>query len=418
MKFLTLLFLSFLSLVAFGQDSSFLRKDSLAIREYRQAVYWTKNGRHDLAKSVLLKQNPRLTASSILLGRLYSWDRQFDSARIFLKEGLVSQPGSEEAWLALIHNELWSGHADQALVYCQDALSRYPYSEKLLIQQSKAYAKLGRYKEAHDAVEKALQLNPSNGDAFQLEKYLNRKIAMAPKNGVGVAYQYDHFNQLYAPWNYGSFYFFHKGKGGGLAAAVNYADRFRQSGVQYELNVYPRISSSLRGWLGAAYSSDSVFPGWNVGAGLSQALFQKIEVEAGARYLTFYTYPDPVLIYTGAFNISLQRLWVSVRTYLAAKTAGTDQSYYLTTRYYFRRHQNSVTLVLNTGSFPHDYLDPVSGKAFNYATRSQRIKLGYQTTFLSTKNILKFSVGYERRDYYSGLTLERATAGIGIERLF
>lgn len=418
MKFTTILLLSFFSLVAFGQDSSLRRKDSLAVREYRQAVYWAKNGRHDLAKNILLKQSPRLAASFILLGRIYSWDRQFDSARLFLKEGLAGQPGNEEAWLAIIHNELWSGHPDQALVYCQDALSRYPYSEKLLIQQTKAYGKLGRYKEAHDAVEKALQVNPGNGEAVQLEKYLRAKMATAPKNGVGVTYQYDHFNQLYAPWNYGSFYFFHKGKGGGLAAAVNYADRFQQSGVQYELNVSPRITSSLRGWVGAAYSRDSVFPGWNVGAGLSQTLFRKAEVEAGARYLTFYTYPDALLIYTGAFSVSLHRWWVSVRTYQTSKTAGMDQSYYLTTRYYFHHRQNNITLVLNTGSFPHDYLDPVSGKSFNYGTRSQRIRLGYQTPFLSVKNVLKFNVGFERRDYYSGLTLERMTAGVGIERLF
>ena len=418
MKFATVLFLSLFSLVAFGQDSSFLRMDSAAVHEYRQAVYWTKNGRHDLAKSILLKQNPRLTASSVLLGRLYSWDKQFDSARIFLKEALAVQPANEEAWLALIHNESWSGHPDQALVYCQDALSRYPYSEKLLIQRSKAYGKLGRYKEAHDAIEKALQVNPSNGKAIQLEKYLKAKMATAPKNGVGVSYQYDHFNQTYTPWNYGSFYFFHKGRAGGVAAAVNYADRFQQSGVQYELNLYPRFTSSLRGWLGAAYSQDSVFPGWNVGAGLSQTIFRRAEVEAGARYLTLYAYPDPLWIYTGAFSVSFQRWWVSFRAYLTAKVAGTDESYYFTTRYYFNYHHNNIALMLNTGSFPHDYFDPASGKAFNYATRSQRVRLGYQTPFLSVRNILKFNVGYERRDYYTGLTLERMTAGIGIERLF
>ncbi len=403
---------------SFGQDSLVLTKDSTG---YKQAVYWAKKGQHDTAEKIcraILKKDPGQVRAEVLLGRLYSWDRKFDSARMYLKDAINRQP-DDEAFEAIINLELWSGQLDQALIYCNDALSRYPRSEKLLIKKAKVYNKQAKYKEAYPIIQQVLQINPANREAVEFEKYLKMKLAAWPeKNAIGLSYQYDHFDQTYAPWSYASLYFLHRGPGGRLSAGVNYANRFRTPGVQYELNWSPRISPSMKALLGAAWSRDSILPGWDLGAGLSHTLFKKAEVEAGIRYLTFSSLPNPILLYTGALSVSFGRFWVSARTYLTARQAGMDESYYLTTRYYGKKSKNNITLMLSTGSFPHDYLDPVSGKSFSYATRSKRIRLGYQTVFFSTKNILKLWTGYEQRSYYSGLTLGRMTAGIGIERWF
>lgn len=417
-KLIPLLFIGIGPLASFAQNALAPAKDSTG---YQQAVYWAKKGQHDTAEKIcraILKKDPSQTRTEVLLGRLYSWDRKFDSARIFLKDALSHRPDNE-SYEAIINLELWSGQTDQALIYCNDALSRYPLSEKLLIKKAKVYNKQARYMEAYQVVQQVLQIDPANREALEFEKYLKGKIAARKEtSAIGLSYQYDYFTQNYPPWTYVSLYFFHKARGGNLSAAVNYANRFQSPGVQYELNWSPRISSSMRAILGAAYSKDSVFPGWNLTAGLRHSLFKKVEWEAGLRYLTFTSFPGHLLLYTGALNLSFNRFWISGRTYLTAQPAGLDQSYYLTTRYFGKNPKNSITLLLSTGSFPHDYLDPVSGKAFNYSNRSQRVRLGYQTVFLSPKNILKLSAGYEQRNYYSGLTVERITAGIGIERWF
>lgn len=415
-------FFGICSLASFGQDSRPPKQDSTG---YQQAIHWAKKGQHDTAEKIclaILKNDPHQVKTEVLLGRLYSWDRKFDSARIYLKDAVTNQPANEEALEAIINLELWSGNLDQAMVYCNDALSRYPRSEKLLIKKVKVYNKQAKYKEAYQVLKQVLLINPNNQDAIEFEKYLKGKISgrteKNAKNAIGLSYQYDHFTQAYAPWTYASLYFLHKARGGNLSAQVNYANRFLTPGIQYELNWYPKITSSMKAILGAAYAKDSVFPGWNLTAGLSHTLFKKAELEGGVRYLSFSSLPAPIFIYTGALNLSFHRWWISARTYLTSQTAGMSQSYSLTTRYYSRNPKNNVTLMLGTGSFPHDYLDPVSGKSVNYSSKSERIRIGYQTVLFSQKNILKCSLGYEKRTYFSGFTLGRMTAGLGIERWF
>src|SRR5258708_14326894 len=272
---------------------------------------------------------------------------------MYLKDAINRQP-DDEAFEAIINLELWSGQLDQALIYCNDALSRYPRSEKLLIKKAKVYNKRAKYKEAYPIIQQVLQINPANREAVEFEKYLKSKLEDWPENNAsGLSYQYDHFDQTYAPWSYASLYFLHRGPGGCLSAGVNYANRFRTPGVQYELNWSPRISPSMKALLGAAWSRDSILPGWDLGAGLSHTLFKKAEVEAGIRYLTFSSLPNPILLYTGALSVSFGRFWVSARTYLTARQAGIDETHYLTTRDYGKKSKNNITPMLNTQAFPH-----------------------------------------------------------------
>lgn len=414
------LFLNLAFIPCFAQDNTKVKQDSAA---FHRAIYWAKKGQHDKAKNIcqaMLKKQPHDVKTEVLLGRLYAWDKQFDSARIVLKEALSTEPSNQEALEALVNVELWSGQYDQALTWCNKALSLYPNSESLLIKKAKIYNKQAKYKDASKTVEQVLRINPANQEAIQFKQYLQKKMAggRPGNNAVGVSWSYDRFNNGYTPWNFGSLYYFHKGHGGALSASVNYANRFQTPGMQYELNLYPRISSSLRGFIGGAYSKDSVFPAYNLGAGLAYKLFRPVELEAGGRYLNFSGLPDPIIIYTGAVNVSFHRVWTSVRTYLNPQQTGMNQSYYLTARYYMKNPENNITLIVGTGLSPHDYVDSISGKTYNYPTKSNRVRIAYQTAFLSPQNLLKCSLGYEKRAYYTGAPRERISMGLGIERWF
>ena len=414
-----LLLLTMLCFSSFGQDSTLIKNDTVGIQ---RAIYWTKKGEHDKAKKIcrtILGKYPRHTETEILLGRLYSWDKQFDSARLFLKDVIGREPGNEDALNAIVNVELWSNQPEQALIYCDKALRLYPNSEDLLMKKAKVLNKKSNYKEASKVVDQILQINPNNREAIQFREFLRKKIVSQPeKNAIGLVYRYDHFNNSYAPWNFVSMYYFHKAKGGSISASINYANRFHANGMQYELNLYPRLSSSMRAFIGGAYSKDSIFPVYNIGAGLEYKLFKQAQLELGARYLNFTRLPDPIIIYTAAFSISNRKVFGSIRTYLTPVKAGLNQSYYLTGRYYMKNPQKNITLVLNTGLSPHDYFDPIANKAYNYPTKSGRIRLAYQTPLLSRKTILKFSLGYERRVYYASNSRDRISAGIEIERLF
>src|SRR5258708_37628050 len=134
---------------------------------------------------------------------------------------------------------------------------------------------------------------------------------------------------------------------------------------------------------------------------------KKGELEAGVGRVALSRLTEAIILYTGGLNLSFHRFWISARTYLATQQGGLNQSYDLTTRYYGKNPGSNLTLILSSGFSPHDYCDPNSGKAFSYSNSSERIRLGYQTTFFSPKNILKLSAGYERRSYYSCLILGR-----------
>ena len=437
-RLLYVLFLVTLSLATSGQTTqifpqnnrvfaqgTLIRRDTMSRKEsveYQRALFWIKKGRHDSAQKiclVILRTNPRQTNTELLLGRIYSWDRKYDSARFYVKDVLSVEPDNEEALEAIINIELWSGQLDQAIKYCEEALARYPDSEKLLIEKAKVYDRQGRYKEAYQIVQQLKKLNSANKEAIEFDQYLKRKIERTPeKNVVGLNYHYDHFNRILTPWSYASMYFMHRTEAGNISAAMNYANRFQSQGLQYEVNLYPRISSSMKASLGAAYSKDSIFPSLDLSAGLSHTLLKKAELEVGARYLSFSRQINPTFIFTGALNISLHRFWISGRIFISPQQTQPSQSYYLTTRYYGKNPHNNLSLLLGSGSYLYDYYDLGSGKTINYSTESKRIRLSYQCNVFSSKNILKVYLGYEKRTYNSGLALDRITTGLGIERWF
>src|ERR1700730_15847933 len=223
---LPILFLIISSTVSFAQDTASRKTDTSGTR---RAIYWIKKGQHDKAKKIcqdIMLTHPNDLESKVLLGRLYSWDKQFDSARIVLQDVVTRDPGNQEALNALINVELWSGKFNEGLELCQKALSQYPNSENLLLKKAKIYNKQGKYKEASLIVDRVLELNPVNQEALQFRSYLKQKLAgQVEKNGIGAFYQYDQFNNSYSPWNYASLYFFHKGNAGMITGSFNYTNR-------------------------------------------------------------------------------------------------------------------------------------------------------------------------------------------------
>lgn len=187
--------------------------------------------------------------------------------------------------------------------------------------------------------------------------------------------------------------------------------------MQFELNTYPKISSSLRGFIGGAYSGSDIFPAYSIAIGLYYTITKKSELEGGVRYLHFKALADPIYVYTAAYSAIFHRFFASARTYLVPRPNGLNQSYYLTGRYYMKNQEKNISLTLNTGVAPHDYTDPVTNETYNHSTQSKRIRIAYQTPVLSNKNIMRFSLGYEKRTYLTS-NRERISAGIGFERLF
>lgn len=386
------------------------------------AIYWIRQGQTGNAKmecKKVLQRHPARADASVLLARIYSWEKKFDSARTLLNGVLRNQPNNPGALNALINVELWTKHYDQALVYAGRGIATYPKSADFLAKKSKIYEKQGKYAEASKLINKTLQLNPHHKEALQLQEILKHKKPVKYSiNAVGVKYQNDQFNKTFTPWNYVSAYYYTIRKWGGLSANVNYANRFNKNGIQYELNISPRITKSLRANIGTSYSNDFIFARYNVSAALYQRVLKIAEVEAGARYLLFKSLAKPILIYTAGLSVMNKHWRGTIRTYLTPQTAAINQSYQLSARYAFKNINDRLVLTLNTGLAPANYLDTINNKGYIYPRNSRRIELSYQRPVFSKNDIMKMSVGYEKNEYFSGIKRDRISLGIGIEHLF
>jgi len=101
----------------------------------------------------------------------------------------------------------------------------------------------------------------------------------------------------YTPWNLDSAYFFSIRKWGIFSAGINYANQYGINGTQYELDLFTRISSPMRAYVGAAYSKDYIFPKYNFEFSVYQKFLKIAEFETGGRYLSYTRFQPTSNIY-------------------------------------------------------------------------------------------------------------------------
>src|SRR5882672_94292 len=66
-----------------------------------------------------------------------------------------------------------------------------------------------------------------------------------PLNKIWLNYEYEHFNRDFSPWHWASLEYSHRFDWGSLVGRVNWADRFDDTAMQYEVDAYPHL------WKGA-----------------------------------------------------------------------------------------------------------------------------------------------------------------------
>ncbi len=89
------------------------------------------------AALILLERNPLHHDASVLAARLYSWERQFDSARYYIKNVTDHHPGYHDAMSALIDIEIWDGNYLQAVEAAENALSFHPGDEEFMFKKAR-----------------------------------------------------------------------------------------------------------------------------------------------------------------------------------------------------------------------------------------------------------------------------------------
>ncbi len=380
------------------------RKAAFDQKDYPTAISLSKQA---LAKS------PDYADIRIFLGRLYTWTKQPDSARQAFNLVLSKQPDNADAALALGSLEFWEDNSEKALEHVNSGLKYHSDAKDLLLLKAKILNDLKRWPEANIEIEKVIKVDPNMTEARTLAARIRENSA---KNKIGVSYDFIHFDKQFDdPWHLLSVDYSRQTKIGSIIGRVNYGNRFNTSGLQFEVDAYPRISNTFQAYISGGYSNDvGVFPHYRAGFSLYANLPASFEAEAGFRYLTF---GESTWIYTASVGKYYKSFWFNFRTFLTPSSDAVSQSFALTTRYYYGGADDYFSLRLGTGLSPDDPQNNILIGNSNYKLRSNNATLGYRKAFKSL-NILFVNMGIDNQEYKLNTKGTQIDLGIGYIRRF
>ncbi|MHB1177596.1 MAG: YaiO family outer membrane beta-barrel protein [Daejeonella sp.] len=365
-----------------------------------------------LAKQALV-QSPDYADIGIFLGRLYTWTDKIDSGRIAFKEVLRKNPGHEDASLAYGNLEYWNDNSEQALVITSEGLKYHPASESLLLLKTKILNDLRRFEEANATLNALLKLNPKMTEALALSGKIGH---MGSKNKIGLSYDFVSFDkQFNDPWHLASLDFGRQTGIGSISARINFANRFKTNGTQFELDAYPRISKVFYAYLSGGYSESGIFPKYRAGFSLYANLPAAFEAEAGFRMLSFGT---KIWIYTASAGKYYKNFWFNLRTYLTPSNNSVSQSLSFNTRYYLGGADDYLSMTIGTGLSPDNQRNNIlynGGGA--YKLKSNSASLGYRKS-INTSNIIFVKAALENQEYLQGTRGNQLELGAGFMKRF
>ncbi len=372
-KKLSIIFVVFLSILnfAYAQDI-----DSL----FKEARKYGFSGDRSKAKSIAknaIDLSPNYLEIQVFLGRLYTWDEQYDTARIYFNGVIAKQGNYIDAYSALCDLELWSENYSSALTVANNALKYDSTNADILLRKSKALINLNRIEDASNTMNFALKYNKKESQLFEYNELIKRKIQ---RNKISINYDHDQFNKTFSPWNlYSLAYTRSTNNLGSIITRLNRAERFGVSGNQIELDWYPSIGDKMYMYLNGGYSDVSIFPTYKWGASIYRALPKSFEAELGIRYLRF---SNTTWVYTASIGKYWKNFWFSLRPNYIPSSVGSSGSLTLSTRYYLGDANNYIGIIAGSGiSTDEVRINRNDGVPNSFLLKSNRLRLTYQKPF-------------------------------------
>lgn len=235
--------------------------------------------------------------------------------------------------------------------------------------------------------------------------------AQLPPYRVAADYVYSHFDRDLEPWHVISTELSVRSPTRGtLLGRATGARRFEQTGVQLEMEAYPRLTPRTYGYLEAGWSPSGIFPRYRLGAELFAMPARAVEVSVGVRRLAFEV--RDVTILTGSVGAYSGNYYVVARPFVSSRDDGTSISGTVAVRRYFRDADDYVTVRVGGGRAPGDELTSMELDRL----RSLRVRLDGKRPLGGVH--LRWAVGWEAEELPGERERRRVVLGIGAERRF
>ncbi|RXP63567.1 YaiO family outer membrane beta-barrel protein [Lutibacter sp. HS1-25] len=380
-KFTSIAFM-LISSVLYSQQKSFNGDPDAAFETARKMAFDGQRKQAQDTLLLLLTKYPDYLDIRDFLASTYAWDGNYESARKEFKYVLQKDSDRQTTWVAAINNELWAEVPFSALKMTKEALTYFPNDEELLLLKARAEANSLNPKEALITVDALLKSNPNNQKAIEYKESLSQELRF---NAIGFTYNIDLYSEVFDPMQYYTLDYSRQTKYGSIIARVNFNRRFQNNGLQFEVDLYPRIMEGLYAYLNFGFSDSYLFPKFRFGAELYKSLPRSFEVSLGLRTLK---YSSTTNIYTGSVGWYTGNSYLSLRPYITPGDTGTSISGTLTYRLYRSDANNYFGVAGSMGYSPDDYEQFNDGNTGNKKANfdSQRIRFGYYFTSNNRKN--------------------------------
>ena len=407
-------FAAVLSLITYGAQAQNVPSPDDLLKAGRNAI----NIDQDYLKAIALLRkaytlNPEYTDVKIMLGRAYQFNNQTDSARYFFTEARVKDPSNLDLLNYLVGLEYEAGDIPASISYIDSALVYQPKSENLLLKKASILYDSKDYPRAQVTTDELLAINAKNEKALSLNNQLSLVTA---SNKVSVYYNYSSFDKLFEPWHSATFGYQKTTRVGSFGGYVTYVNRSNgMSGLQYELESYPKISKTMYGNFAVALSSgDPVFPEITARGALFKAV-GTYEFEGGLRYVG--TPADKFMIYNAGISKYVSRFLLNFKAYLMDFEGASGQGYQLSSRYFINDNPDNVFIIgAGTGVAP-DLSNKSLGIA-NVANLSGRRLFSEYRRVVRDRNIVSLMLNVGHDEYTASKSANQVSVGFGYQRKF
>lgn len=397
-----------------SSDELFINARTAAFDEddYPKAITITKQA---------LEISPDYSDIRIFLGRLYTWTDEVALARKEFDRVIKTNPGYEDAHLAYGYLEYWNDNDEKALEVIQPGIEKNPESKGLLMLKAKILDNLERFVEANKTLDEILLFDPNFSEA----RAFSQKIKdLSSKNQIGVNYDFVYFDERFSdPWHLASLSYGRSTGLGSITGRLNYANRFTNNGVQFEIDAYPRISNTFYTYVSGGISEKGgIFPRYRAGFSLYANLPKSFEADAGFRFLSF---SKSTWIYTASIGKYYSNYWFNLRTYLTPSNEAISKSISLNIRYYLAGADDYLSFGIGTGlspDNPENYFLYNSDNVLIGSTKAEKLKstnisLGYRKS-INQSNIFSIKVGAENQEYKLDEKGYQLSIGVGYNKRF
>ena len=218
-------------------------------------------GHHSVARDTLrliLSKYPDYTDVRSLLAKTYSWDGNHNEARKHFNKITSVERQNKEVWIAAVKNEIYAENYIIALGLANKALTFMEADPDLQTMRNEIINEIHK---------------KQNASQTSAKEELKETESKSDKNRLGIVNSLDVFDIVYDPMIYSGVEYIRETEIGKIIPRIYFSNRFNTNGLQYEMDLYPKISKTFYAYTNYGYSNSGFFQ--TIELGLSSMLISQ-----------------------------------------------------------------------------------------------------------------------------------------------